>query len=437
MIRSAAVKVPHYQATLTRLWKMAKPGIRLSLEPMHELVKRLGEPWKSFPSVLIAGTNGKGSTAATLSEILYRSGYKVGLYTSPHLASYRERIIIKDPSTSEVWNERAWCHNFFQLDETILQMVESFTQFEILTALAFLLFADQHVDIAILEVGLGGRLDATNVIEPNLSVITPIDKDHAEYLGDSLQAIAREKGGILRTKKTTLTFQHALAATETLRDHAQAIGSQLVEVVPGELQSISLEKQRFTFQEQKYEQGLLGAHQVVNASLAIEAARALRTQGFKIDEEAIRLGVRQACWPARCEVISRHPTLLIDGAHNPHGARALVQTLEALPLEKPRVLLLGVLEDKDSSGILRELLPWGDEIVLTRSSHPKAMLSEKLGSLLESLTPEKKFQLTQRVGEGCRVALSSLRNGGTLCVAGSLTTAGEARRLLHGRNFEF
>lgn len=430
-----------YQATLTALKKFSKPGMRFDLAPMRELSKRLGDPWKNFPSVLIAGTNGKGSTAAILSEILSQSGRKVGLYTSPHLSSYLERLIIRDTSHLNFANtdaasasrhlRTAWCRAFSKLAEALQTDQREFTEFELLTALAFLVFADAKVDIAILEAGLGGRLDATNVVDPILSVITSINYDHKEILGETLSEIAYEKSGIFRSDKPALTLEQPSEVMQTLEREARLKKCNLSFVSSGKLLEMSLNEQTFEYDQKTYRQSMIGIHQVENAVLAIESARTLRKLGYSISDKHIESGVKSARWPGRMEILSEKPLVLCDGAHNPQGCKMLIRNLKALPLKNPAILVIGMLDDKDVDGMIEALSPWGDRWIITESKNSRAIRTERLLETVKAVLPKKSAVAAKTVADAYREALKE--NGQTICFAGSLTIAAEARRLFKKR----
>jgi len=423
---------PHYQSTLSALRKASKPGMRFDLAPMHLLSERLDHPWKSFPSVLIAGTNGKGSTAAILTEILAQSGYTVGLYTSPHLSFYRERIELR--GVSKTSSEKYWLDAFSTLIKSLSRTEHEFTEFELLTALSFLIFKNANVDIAILEVGMGGRLDATNVVEPLLSVITGVDFDHQQILGDTLAKIAHEKAGILREGKPALTLEQDSAVTTTLRYEAMQKRALLQCISPGELSSMTIEGQTFEYQGKSYRQKMIGIHQIANASLALEAAEQLKKFGFFISESRMEQGVLQAKWPARMEILCKKPIVLVDGAHNPQGCATLTENLKRLSLQKPEILVIGMLEDKNVMGMIQSLAEWGDRWIITQSRSPRAVKAEVLYDRVRETLPEKDILLRHSLEEACREALSAAKEEGTVCITGSLTTAGEARRLLRSHS---
>lgn len=429
-------RFPHYQSTLSELWRIANRGIRLDLEPMRILSAALGDPWRSYPCVLVAGTNGKGSTCAVMSEILSSAGYRVGLYTSPHLSFYRERVVIKERGKVLPVHEPVWCSSFSRVHEAVHQVSQSFTQFEILTALAFTMFQEEEVDIAILEVGLGGRLDATNVAKPMLSVFTSIDHDHHEYLGNSLSSIAREKGGILREGGSAISAAQHDEVITVLQREAHRMRAAVSFIHPGKRLARTPQGQSFEYEGKQFEQSLIGDHQIENASVAIAAARQLRTHGFHVTEDAVATGVKNARWPARLECLFRSPDVFVDSAHNPAGSRALVLSLNSLELPRPHILILGILEDKEVSEMLSALEGWGDVWIFTQSFSPRALSPLVLGSKTQSLGIKKEVEVSGRVGEACRRALSLVNREGTIVAAGSLTTAGEARRLLLMRKDE-
>jgi dihydrofolate synthase/folylpolyglutamate synthase len=388
------------------------PRRKFDLAHMRVLATALGDPQATFPSVLIAGTNGKGSTAATLASILAAAGYRTGLYTSPHLVRVNERIQI---DSAEIPDED-FARLYFQVDETAQRLVEAGdlphppSFFEVLTALAFLYFAGKGpaeampVDIAILEVGLGGRLDATNIVDPLLSIITDIALDHQDYLGDTIAEITREKAGILRRNGTLVTLpQHPeanqaigeVAAELNLRavsaagfiphlpprssQHPAADAVNLIEAQWGGAQPLPANHYIVTLDGEPLEidSPLIGRHQQRNIALAVAAASELRNQksyksaeiestgnysSYKITNAAIEAGIRNTTWPGRLEVIafSEGPSLLLDVAHNPAGAWALRAAIAQLPEARPRTLIFSCLRDKNLSEMSQILFPLFD-----------------------------------------------------------------------------
>jgi dihydrofolate synthase/folylpolyglutamate synthase len=404
----------------------------MDLFEIRKLMSELNNPEKSFPSILVGGTNGKGSVTTFLSRILFEAGYKVGVYTSPHLNFYRERIQILKQNQPSFFHEESWFRNIIKIVESIEKSNLSLTQFEILTALAFLIFQEEKIDAAVLEVGLGGRLDATNIVEPLLSVVTDISYDHQEYLGNTLPEIAKEKAGIFRTDIPCLVLNQSQEVMEVFKSQAAKSGAHLQIVESGKLISFSCSGQFFRYEDETYFSKLIGRHQVRNGSAAIRAAKTLQNKGFKISENHIKAGICKAFWPARFEIIEENPIFILDGAHNPGGASVLSQTLRELKLPEPHVLILGILQEKNIKQMFIELSPWGETWIFCQSHSPRASSPESLHDLARETVPQKILFFCGGVGEAIRLGLLKTNGKGTICTAGSLTTAGEARRILSG-----
>jgi dihydrofolate synthase/folylpolyglutamate synthase len=401
------------------------PRRKWDLAHMRTLCAALGEPQKGFPAVLIAGTNGKGSTAATLASILAEAGYRTGLYTSPHLVRVNERVQIlaapaDTPGGTAQIPDGDFARLYTRVEETAAGLVSagelphSPSFFEMLTALAFLYFAEAKVEIAVLEVGLGGRLDATNIVEPVVSVITDIALDHQEYLGDTIAAITREKAGILRPKGILVTLPQHPEANQAIGEAAATLDLTAIsaaEFIPSQTPTSSLPPMRYnrmsgalgsavyepvprnTYrvtvdgEELLVDSPLAGHHQQRNIALAIGAAAALRRfAGFDIAGSAMEAGIRETRWPGRLEALP--PNLLLDVAHNPAGAWALRAAIAQLPEERPRTLIFSCLGDKDLREISRILFPLfdsspegdrpHDHIVLAPIANPRAAKVEDL-----------------------------------------------------------
>jgi dihydrofolate synthase/folylpolyglutamate synthase len=354
------------------------PRRKFDIVHMRTLARALGDPHARFPSVLIAGTNGKGSTAATLASICAAAGLRTGLYTSPHLSRVTERIRVAAPSNPlQEIDEEDFARLYFHLDQTAQSLVSSGdlphapSFFESLTALAFLYFAQRNVQIAILEVGLGGRLDATNIVEPIISVITDIDLDHQEFLGDTIALIAREKAGILRPAAPLVKLPQLSEADLTIAEVAASLNVRTVDASPflpvhalaseqptsplplPNSYEISLAGDRLQVRSP-----LAGVHQRRNLALAIATASELSSHGFSITKSAIEAGIANTSWPARLEFLA--PNLLLDVAHNPAGAYTLRAALLGLPQHQPRTLIFSCLRDKDLPQMAQILFPLFD-----------------------------------------------------------------------------
>lgn len=354
--------------------KALQHGIRPGLERITALLDRLGRPQDRHPVVHVAGTNGKGSVCAFLASILQAAGYKVGRYTSPHLVSYRERFGVDGRFIPEAELEKELAR-VTALAETLDPALGPTTEFELLTAAGFSWFARQPLDVLILEVGLGGRLDATNVVErPLLTAITRIARDHTALLGDTVEEIAREKAGILKPGVPLVTGAEGHALYE-IRAIADTLGSPLTLAAGAAWLSPGPHGDRVRIGHDHYELGLLGAYQAQNASLALGLAEGLRAQGWIIGDEAVRSGLARARWPGRMDrwVASDGQTYWLDGAHNLDGVEALARALADRDAPKGRVLLMGVLADKEPRAMIERLAPFAETVILTIPPTPRGL----------------------------------------------------------------
>ena len=356
---------------------------KFSLEHIRAMLRELGQPQTRFPSVLIAGTNGKGSTAATLASIVHSAGIRTALYTSPHLVRVSERMRVSGATGLEEIGEEAFARNYFRVDVAAQALVERGelphepSYFEMMTAVAFCWFAEQSVELAVLEVGLGGRLDATNSVEPLVSVITDIAIDHTQYLGSTLREIAGEKAGILRENGVLVTLAQHPEANAAIGEAAVRLGVRGVDAaryLPAARQGQGIRDKGQELARNRYELSpegevlhvdspLAGQHQQRNLALAIATAMELRTNhGFVIPNAAIEAGIRATEWPGRLEWITSagHAPVLLDVAHNPAGAWALRAALAQLPESMPRTLIFSCLADKPIEEMAQVLLPLFD-----------------------------------------------------------------------------
>jgi dihydrofolate synthase/folylpolyglutamate synthase len=387
-----------YTAAIDSLFALAgelhtppgQPRRKFELDHMRVLASALGDPQKKFPSVLIAGTNGKGSTSATLASILRAAGYRVGLYTSPHLVRVNERIRIDGSDVSD----DDFARYYFQVDDASRKLVDegklpappSF--FETMTALAFVAFAEAKVDIAALEVGMGGRLDATNIVEPLVSVITDISLDHTEWLGSTITAIAREKAGILREHGVMVTLPQHPEANSALGEVATALdvrGVNAAEYIPLRTTQTTDGRNRYPLQVQgkliQVDSPLAGQHQQRNLALAIAVATELSNNyGYKLDTAAIEAGIRDTRWPGRMEhfTAANGAEMLVDVGHNPAGAWTLRSVLSEMEDRKPKTLIFGCLRDKAIPEITQILFPLFDYVLLTPVDSPRSASLEEL-----------------------------------------------------------
>lgn len=385
-------------------------AIKLGLRNTELLLQALNNPERSFTSVQIAGTNGKGSTAAMLDSICRAAGIKTGLYTSPHLVSITERIRISGfDITPEDFARHATTVRAIAEDLLARKQIEALpTFFEHVTAIALIAFREAGVELAILETGLGGRLDSTTAAKASIVGITPIAMDHEEYLGNTLTSIASEKAAVIRPGVTAVIAEQPPEALDVLLKRCEAVGVQP-----------SLAPDR-NFAE-KISVSLRGAHQIQNASVAIRLAEALRLHGFTITSEQIGLGLARVQHAGRLELI---PPFLLDGAHNPAGAQALRNYLEESG-HRPLTLIFGAMSDKRLDQIAEILFPLPDHLILTTVQNPRSATVETLASLAQRTVVE-----TTSSAEALRVAIAQTPKDGLICVTGSLYLIGEIRPMI-------
>jgi dihydrofolate synthase/folylpolyglutamate synthase len=402
------------------LYGLQKLGVKLGLEGIRALLSIAGHPDRAFPSILVAGTNGKGSVAAMLDAMLRASGLRSGLYTSPHLVRPNERIRIDGTDVDDAALDallvrvRGFCER--GLAEGRLEAHPSF--FEVMTCAALEAFRDARVDVAVLEVGLGGRLDATNATEPVASVITTIGIDHVAQLGPDLESIAAEKAHVARRGRPLVVGVEPPGPLRVLREHAGAVGASLVEA---RLEKIPIDVG---------DVGLLGAHQRDNARVAAVAFASLASEiGLVADPRAMREGLRAVRWPARLQWIDGRPPILVDGAHNEDGARALAAHLDGLRRGRP-VLLCAAMRDKDPDVVLGPIVARCDAVVVARPGVERAADPVELARRLAS--PDRSVEAIPEVGAALARARELAGPTGWVLVAGSLYLAGDVLRVLAG-----
>lgn len=415
----------NYEETLSYLYDLERFGIKLDLSNITAILRRLGNPHRSFPSVHIAGTNGKGSVAAMLHSILCQAGYKAGMYTSPHLVDFRERIKIGRELVDQDFVVDFVGKLKGQIDQ------RGYTFFEVTTAMAFEFFAQKQVDLGVVEAGLGGRLDATNMINPIISIITNIGREHTAQLGDVIAQIATEKAGIVKRGVPTIAAVSQPEAQDAIRAVCAQRKSEFIRVQNGSSYSVldsSIHGSRFNFSSNSLEYrnlelNLAGEHQLQNALTALTTIQKLRELGWKVDEPAIRKGLKQVNWRARLEVFGKEPLVLLDVAHNPPGMKTLVESLEQLFPERRIIFVFGVMEDKDYRSMLEEISRKARLVVLTKPNCKRAA------------DPEILREVTMPLGIPCRIVPqieqayhSALKQAGAddiVCITGSHFTVGE------------
>lgn len=405
-------------------WTGRKPG----LSRTRELLKRVGDPHQKLKYVHITGTNGKGSTAAMVASVLAQAGLTVGLYTSPHLWSFHERFQVNGVPISD--------DALGRIAERVIQagrgMEDPATEFELMTAVGMLYFLEAGCDLVVLEVGLGGRMDSTNVITaPEVAVITNIGLEHTRELGDTLAQIATEKSGILKPGCDAVLYHQSGEVEKVVSDACRRQGIPLTLTDPEGLRVLGSgrEGQTFTYRDWgTFHISLLGRYQLYNAATALEVVAALVRRGWRISEEAVTRGLRAAVWPARMELVRRNPDMILDGGHNPQCMGALRRALEELYPNRKILFMTGVLSDKDYPSMLGELLPLSKGFVTITPDSDRALSAGELAQYLRQAGAEA--QPCGSVSEGIRTVLDLAQPDDVVCVCGSLYMIGEARHAL-------
>ncbi|MDO4990436.1 MAG: folylpolyglutamate synthase/dihydrofolate synthase family protein [Eubacteriales bacterium] len=398
----------------------SKPG----LARIRELLEKLGDPQKRLRFVHIAGTNGKGSCAAMTASVLKAAGYKTGLYTSPYLYRFNERMQIngrqiEDDALAEIVS---------RVKPIAEAMADHPTEFELMTAAALLWYAQEACDVVVLEVGLGGRFDATNIIDaPEAAVIMNIGLDHTAVLGDTLEQIAFEKAGIIKPGTDAVLFEQGEEATGVIRRRCEELGVPLHIADFSQLVSEfdSLYGQSFTYRGLPYALPLLGAHQLKNAAVVLELVEVLRGKGWKLEQGDVEHGLYAVSWPGRFELLSDEPYFVVDGGHNPQCAETVRDNLLHYFPDKRRILLLGVLRDKDYPGLTAILDKAADEYICITPASARALPAEELAEHLKRYG--KPVTVCGSIRDGVTEALNRSDEDSVVCAVGSLYSVGEIR----------
>lgn len=481
-----SLNIKNYNDTVDYLYGLRRHGIKLGLENPRKLMRILGEPQKSFRSIHIAGTNGKGSTAAIIASVLKENGLKTGIYTSPHLVSFTERIRVnnKEIAEHEVVELTDEIRNIIQDTPSLITLPHQWSKtrrgeggqgragselqyaegesnsvlnptfFEFVTAMAFLYFKRKKVDWAVVETGMGGRLDATNVLLPEVSVITNIDLDHNEYLGKTRFNIAFEKAGIIKPLRPVVTGTSHPEALRILKNTAKDHGSELHiydKDFKGSL--IFMDDKHIIFDyagaalsethTNKYREyknlslSATGRHQIYNASLAIRVIEILEQRGIRVSDRAVINGLSNINFEGRFEIISHAPLIIIDSAHNPAASRVLADTVKELFPAKNIILMAGIMKDKDIKGILEPLIQISDTAILTKPKGSRAAPPKKLEDHIKTLNAScnsqfmpKSIITTDSVAEALDIAKTFRYKDSVVLVTGSFYTTGEVKELL-------
>lgn len=438
------------EQVMTFLEEIQVPAKTAGLGRIKNLMNRLGNPQDQLKIIHVAGTNGKGSVSAMLSSVLMASGYSVGLFTSPHLIKYNERLQINRVPISD--------HDF---EETILKVQRVYKEikedgeepprfFEVLTAMGFLYFLKEKVDLVILETGIGGRFDATNVIKtPILSIITSIGKDHMDMLGNTIQSISREKGGIIKENCPTVLYHSEKSVYNIIKDICKEKNSPLFACQESVITKVAYQVEGTTFSlENKsssyaYEDvflKLLGKYQVSNATTALMAIESLRQSGYNIERANVYKGLEKANWPGRMELIQTSPKVIIDGAHNEESAKAFVASLQSLTQQPKVTMLIGVLKGKDYKTILKILVPFAHTVIVTQASYGRALPARDLYDEIRKIEKGPKLILEENLTKAYQMGKESLKEEDVLCCLGSLYLVGELKQFIKSQeenNVEF
>ncbi|MFZ0484219.1 MAG: folylpolyglutamate synthase/dihydrofolate synthase family protein, partial [Desulfobacterales bacterium] len=419
-----------YNSCLKTLYSLRRYGIILGLDIIGNILKGVGNPQNNFNTIHVAGTNGKGSIASALSTILHKAGYKVGLYTSPHLVRFNERICIDNQPVSDedvVASYNAVKNVYYGSREP--------TFFEFNTAMAFYEFGKHNVEWAVIETGMGGRLDATNIITPALSIITNISLEHKLYLGNTISEITREKGGIIKKGVpvvTGVTQKNAISALTSIAKSQSAPFYRFGD-------SFRIRRNRnssfnyFGIDHvwRHIQTGLIGKHQINNAALVLAACELLIKNHLNLTLTNIKDGLEQNRWPGRLEIVSSSPLVLLDGAHNFIAARHLAKYLSENFSDRNITLLIGILDDKPYKAILKDLLPLCRKVILTRPKIDRALAPEKLYPVAQKIISD--IHVIPDVDKAIIHAIENASPEDVICIAGSLYVVGEAKELFEKR----
>lgn len=430
----------NYKEALDYIEGLAVWGVRLGLVRIERLLELLGQPQLKYHTVHVTGTNGKGSVSAMISGVLTFSGCHCGLYTSPHLESYRERMQVDRQMISEEDFARILSRVREKMDEMVAAGEESPTQFEVLTAMAFLYFAEKKVDYAVIEVGLGGLLDSTNVIIPDVSVITNVTMEHADRCGGTLEGIAQHKAGIIKQGVPVVTAANGLPL-EIIRNTAAEKNTDVF--VAGEdfysdFLRVHDDKQELEFSsvligmdKKRYDLNLLGIAQIENSAIVFMTAFLLHNNDERIKPDAVCNAFSSVEWPGRFECMNLNDTkIIVDGAHNPAGAKVLRESLDMYYPEKNRVFMLGILKDKDSDLIIKYLIRQEDVVVVTAPVSERAEDPSVLALRIHANNVVVEVDYKKAVKKALKLA----GDGNLLCITGSLYLIGSVRKYLTKKN---
>ncbi len=421
-----------YQNCLEKMYRLGRFGIKLELETIRNILARLGHPDTQYPCVHVAGTNGKGSTATYMASILQAAGFKTGIYTSPHLVKFNERICIDGHMISDADVVAAYeAVNAADIGD------RNATFFEIATAMAFYHFARQQVDWAVIETGMGGRFDATNIVQPTVSVITNLSIEHTQYLGTTIQALATEKGGIIKAFTPVVTSVNQPSGIRTLKQIAKEKQAPMYQYKQDFFVRKTPSKPTVTYRGLNVRiptitPPLPGDHQKENLGMALAACelifdrRKANDPRYQLTSELVRQGLAGTRWPGRLEVIQQDPLVILDGAHNLQAARVLGRYLSTTLAGRKLTMVIGILDDKPHEAMLRHLLSVAHRVIITRAKIDRSLPTAVLTAAAKKIFTGQ-IQVIETVSEAVSSAISSTSKQDAVCIAGSLYVAGEAK----------
>ena len=404
------------------VWLGSKPG----LSRTEKLLSLMDNPHKKLKFVHVAGTNGKGSTSACVASVLQSAGYKTGLYTSPYINVFNERMQIDGQMISD--------DELCEMCEYIKPFSDSMTddpptEFELITALAMEYFNRNGCDIVVLEVGMGGELDSTNIIDsPECAVITAIDLDHTSFLGSTVEEVACAKAGIIKKGTKVALYDCEKSVYDVFEGKCKEVGASLSVAGFEKIENVNAGLRYITFDYGKYKNltlSLIGSYQPKNASVAITAIELLRGKGYRISDDDIYEGLKNVKWPGRFEILGENPVFVLDGAHNPHGMRATADSLKNHFDGRKIHFVVGAMADKDVKGMMSMLVPMADSFIAVKPDNPRAMEAEDLSALLCSVGA--KAQSCDSIGKAVKLAVEKAGKDGIVACLGSLYFSGEIR----------
>ena len=430
---------PEYDQTIEWLYGLHLFGIKLGLKKVEKLLEYLGKPQEKLKIIHVGGTNGKGSVCAMLGAVLNRAGFKVGVNTSPHLSEFTERITINNREIT-----RAEVVEYAKILKDIRERINNETDlgyatyFEVVTAMALKYFADKGVDFVVLEVGLGGTFDATNVIDPVLVVLTDISLDHTEHLGKTLTSVAENKAGIIKPGRPVITANTDEEVLAVIQHSAGArkcplyrVGHDLnISIMESSVKGLRVDYQGLKMNYHDLRVPFIGAYQGMNAALALGALELLAmNEKIIVTDNAVRTGLQDTVWPGRMEVVQQSPWVILDGAHNPAGANALAEAVELFEYER-MILVFGCSEEKDINELTAKIFPMADNIILTKADIRRAAEPELILDKIDNIKTEPVVKTP--VKAAVRTALEEASARDLVCICGSLFVVGEAREYLVG-----